>query len=90
MSNVSQLLKGMNMAQYKYSSYLKQLDNDEYDKTYTPGQNCPNSGIYRCESCGDEIASNKDNPFPPQNHHQHAPGAGAIRWKLIVFAQQKK
>ena len=46
------------MAQYKYSSYLKQLDNDEYDKTYTPGQNCPNSGIYRCETCGDEIASN--------------------------------
>ena len=87
---VSQLLKGMNMAQYKYSSYLKQLDNDEYDKTYTPGQNCPNSGIYRCETCGDEIASNKGNPFPPQNHHQHAPGAGAILWKLIVFAQQKK
>ena len=87
---VSQLLKGMNMAQYKYSTYLNQSDHDEYDKTYTPGQNCPNSGIYRCETCGDEIASNKGNPFPPQNHHQHAPGAGAILWKLIVFAQQKK
>jgi hypothetical protein len=78
------------MAQYKYSSYLSQADHSEYDTLYKPGANCPNSGIYRCEGCGDEIASNKGNPFPPQNHHQHPSGSGSIQWKLIVFAQGKK
>lgn len=77
------------MAQYKYVQYLNTSDNKVYDALYTPGQNCPNSGIYRCEACGDEIASNKDNPFPPQNNHQHKEGIGPIRWKLIVFAQQR-
>jgi hypothetical protein len=78
------------MAQYKYEKYLDKSDNGEYDRLYGPGENCSNSGIYRCEGCGDEIASNKGNPFPPQNHHQHSQGQGLIRWKLIVFAQQKK
>ncbi len=77
------------MALYKYASYLAQSDHSEFDKTYRPGDICPNSGIYRCDICSDEIASNKGNPLPPQNHHQHAPGQGPIRWKLIVFAQQK-
>nr|AAR18814.1 aminoglycoside 6-N-acetyltransferase [Klebsiella pneumoniae] len=77
------------MAQYKYGNYLNQSQNEAYDTLHSPGDTCANSGIYRCESCGDEIASNKGNPFPPQNHHQHAPGSGPIRWKLIVWAQQK-
>lgn len=77
------------MAQYKYEKYLNKSDHSEYDKLYKPGDNCPNSGIYRCEGCGDEIASNKGNPFPPQNHPQHAPGQGEIRWRLIVFSQSK-
>lgn len=78
------------MAQYKYTEYLAQSNHSAYDELHEPGSTCPNSGIYRCESCGDEIASNKGNPFPPQNHHQHPPAVGRIRWKLIVFAQQKK
>ncbi|MFC5705551.1 hypothetical protein [Aeromonas eucrenophila] len=77
------------MAQYKYAHYLSQKDHEAYDLLYKPGEICNNSGIYCCVSCGDEIASNKGNPFPPQNHHQHAPGVGDIKWKLIVFAQQK-
>lgn len=77
------------MAQYKYANYLNQNDHQAYDTLHTPGATCPDSGIYRCETCGDEIASNKGNPLPPQNHHQHNPGAGSIRWKLIVFAQQR-
>lgn len=81
---------GVAVAQYKYEKYLNKSENEAYDLLFSPGENCANSGIYRCEACGDEIASNKNNPFPPQNHHQHAPGAGAIRWRLIVFAQQKK
>jgi hypothetical protein len=75
------------MAQYKYQMYLKQGDNSQYDTTYSPGEINQNSGIYRCEGCGKEIASNKKDPFPPQNHHQHEAAQGTIRWKLIVFAQ---
>lgn len=78
------------MAQYKYANYLKASESAAYDQEYTPGTTCPNSGIYRCDVCGDEIASNKGNPLPPQNHHQHAPGKGLIRWKLLVFAQHNK
>ncbi|PEN08764.1 hypothetical protein CRI93_03130 [Longimonas halophila] len=78
------------MAQYKYRTHLNQGNSSVYDNLYKPGENCPNSGIYRCDVCGDEIASNKGNPFPPQNHHQHAQGRGPIRWKLLVYAQQNK
>lgn len=46
------------------------------------------SGIYRCTGCGDEIAHNKGNPLPPQNHHQHRTGL-PVRWKLLVMAIQR-
>lgn len=78
------------MALYKYEKYLKNSTDSGFDTLYKPGDNCPHSGIYKCETCGDEIASNKGNPFPPQNHHQHATGQGPIKWKLIVYAQQKQ
>lgn len=77
------------MAWYKHGQYLQQNSHEEFDKDYTPGTVCPNSGIWRCVNCGDEIAANKGDPLPPQNHHQHAPGKGAIRWKLLVFAVQQ-
>ncbi len=78
---------GNNMAQYKYQQYLNHSNHSAYDALHSPGSNCPDSGIYRCEGCGHEIASNKNNPLPPQNHHQHSPAQGTIRWRLIVFAQ---
>lgn len=77
------------MALYKYGNRLTQTNDTAFDQLYPPGAVCPHSGIYRCEACGDEIASNRGNPFPPQNHHQHTPGAGAIQWRLLVFAQQR-
>jgi hypothetical protein len=77
------------MAVYKYKEYLDQNNHEEFDKTHQPGDRAYNSGIYRCEGCGDEIAANKENPLPPQNHHQHSTSQGKIRWKLIVFAVQK-
>lgn len=73
-------------AWYKYGSYLVQNDSDQFDKTYSPGDATPHSGIYRCTKCGDTIAANVGNPLPPQNHHQHAPNLGAIIWKLLVWA----
>jgi hypothetical protein len=77
------------MAQYKYGQHLKQKDHSAYDTKYSPGQEAINPGIYRCVACGDEIAIAKGHTLPPQNHHQHKPGAGKIEWQLLVFAQQK-
>ena len=77
------------MALYKYNQYFSQSNDTGFDKLYSPGDICPYSGIYRCESCGDEIAANKNTPLPPQNHHQHAPTQGRIQWKLIAAAQHR-
>lgn len=76
------------MASYKYIEYLIKNDSAAFDTEWKPGQTPPNSGIYRCKTCGDEIAANKGNPLPAQNHDQHAPGQPII-WKLTVFAVQK-
>jgi hypothetical protein len=77
------------MALYKYQNYLVNSPSEAFDSLYGPGLQVPNSGIYRCEGCGDEIAANKGDPLPPQNHHQHALSQGAIRWRMIVFSQSK-
>jgi len=42
------------------------------------------SGIYKCQGCNKEITSNKDDPFPPQNKHQHTDAQGKVLWKLII------
>ena len=73
------------MALYKYSSYLAQSSSAAFDTIYSPGDTTPYSGIYRCEGCASEIASNAGNPLPSQNHDQHNPNTqGKIRWRLIV------
>jgi hypothetical protein len=77
------------MALYKYGNLLVKSDHEAFDVEHLPGSIVPDSGIYRCTNCGDEDACNKRDPFPPQNHRQHNPTAGLIRWKLLVFAQQK-
>lgn len=75
------------MALYKYADHLVQLNNAAFDAEHAPGTVMVDSGIYRCTGCGDEIAANKGNPLPPQNHHQHRNGS-PIRWKLLVCAVQ--
>jgi len=77
------------MALYKQTALVQRSDSDAFDKVHSPGAATPYSGIYRCTSCGDEVASNKGNPLPPQNHRQHDPKLGAIRWQLLVYAQQR-
>lgn len=72
------------MALYKNANYVKSSTGSEFDSTHNPGANTPYSGIYRCEGCGKEIASNAGNPLPPQNHHQHSSTSVAIKWRLIV------
>jgi hypothetical protein len=73
------------MASYKYDKYLKQLDALAFDEEHSPGDDAPLSGIYRCARCDREVAANRDDPLPPQNHHQHPAVLGPIRWRLIVM-----
>ena len=75
------------MALYKYSQFVSSSTDQAFDTIYSPGTSTPHSGIYRCEGCGREIASNSGNPFPPQNHHQHSANQGTIRWRMAVYAQ---
>jgi hypothetical protein len=77
------------MALYKDANYLKQNTHSAFDALLTPGTILVNSGVCRCEGCGDEIAANKDDPLPPQNHHQHSTAQGRIRWRMIVCSVQK-
>ena len=74
------------MALYKNADYLKHSDHSAFDALLSPGTELANSGIYRCEGCGKEIAANKGDPLPPQNHHQHTASQGAIRWRLTVYS----
>jgi hypothetical protein len=72
------------MALYKYSQYLTQTTANAFDNLFNPGVPTPHPGIYRCETCGHEIASVLGASLPPQNHHMHAGNLGPIRWRLIV------
>jgi hypothetical protein len=76
------------MAHYKYGHLLTKVEGAAYDERLSPGTTTVNAGIYRCVACGDEIGIAKGHTLPPQNHHQHAPGA-KIEWQLLVFAVQK-
>jgi hypothetical protein len=58
-------------------------DNDWWKHWYGPSQTVPVSGIYKCMNCKKEVTSNKGDPFPPQNHHQHQTSS-PIQWELIV------
>jgi hypothetical protein len=62
-------------------------ENEWWRKVYHPGDIVPVSGIYRCPGCGHEDCCNKGDPFPPQNHTQHTPAQGSIRWQLNVRAE---
>jgi hypothetical protein len=78
------------MAIYKTIDYLVKSDDKAFDALHDPGDSCPLSGIYRCENCHHEVASNQNQPLPPQNHFQHDQKNGPIKWRLVVFAQHKK
>ena len=82
--------RGEPVALYKYANNLIQSTDDAFDKTHAPGVSAPLPGIYRCTSCGDEIAIAGGHTLPPQNHRQHNPQNGAIQWKLIVYPVQQK
>jgi hypothetical protein len=71
-------------ALYKDARYLQQSNDRAFDEIHEPGMATPHSGIYRCEGCGRCITSVDPYSLPPQNHHQHTPQQGRIRWRLVV------
>ena len=75
------------MAFYKYSTYLHQNQHANFDTLRDPGTETPDAGVYRCEVCGHEFGIARGHKLPPQNHHTHSAGAGAIRWRLIVASE---
>lgn len=78
------ITRGEIMAFYKYPQFLQQNQHGNFDTLREPSADAPDAGIYRCEVCAHEIGIAKGHKLPPQNHHQHAAGAGPIRWRLIV------
>ena len=72
------------MALYKYSHYLTSSIDPRFDPAHKPGTVVTHSGIYKCQGCGCEAASNAGDALPPENHHQHALEQGAVVWRLIV------
>lgn len=65
------------------------LGSELWNSTYGISDKVPASGIYRCTGCGDEITSNKGQPFPPQNKDQHECQGKPVRWQLVVQTQTK-
>ena len=72
------------MAQYQDIDKLRKTRDPLFDQPSLPGEPVQHSGIYRCRGCGREIAANEEDPFPPQNHHQHTLEQGDILWQLVV------
>ena len=77
------------MAVYKHGNLLKPSQDAAFDRDQTPGDRAAFSGIFRCPGCGREVAANEGQPLPPQNHHQHGPGQGFIKWRLTVYAEHQ-
>ncbi len=77
------------MAHYKNGQLLAHTDDAAFDAKHSPGTAAPNPGIYRCTSCGDEIAIAGGHTLPPQNHRQHSTQSGPIQWQLVVFPVQQ-
>lgn len=77
------------MALYKAGTNVGVGTGKAFEEEHSPGIAAPYAGIYACVHCGDEIGIAKGHILPSQNHAQHAPGAGTIRWKCLVYAVQK-
>ncbi|MGF6768877.1 hypothetical protein P3T18_001347 [Paraburkholderia sp. GAS199] len=77
------------MALFKNGQLLQQSSDPAFDARHHPGTPAPYPGIYKCTSCGDEIAIAGGHVLPPQNHRQHNPLQGPILWQLLVYPVTK-
>jgi hypothetical protein len=78
----------VDMAMFKDGNHLWQSTSDVFEDEHLPGAVALWTGIYACQGCNREIASNEGEVLPPTSHHHHA-SPESIRWKLIVYADQR-
>lgn len=76
------------MAMFKDETHLWKSTCEVFEDEHPPGSVAPWTGIYACQECNHEIASNEGDILPPASHHRH-PAPEAIRWRLIVYADQR-
>ena len=76
------------MAMFKDEGHLWPSTCDVFEDDHPAGGEAPWTGIYACRECNHEIVSSEGAPLPPAHHHHHASGR-PIRWKLIVYADQR-
>jgi len=76
------------MALYKYSQFLTPSVHERFDQLLPPKNAAQGPGIYRCITCGQEIALEAGRILPPHNHHEHRPGVGRIQWQLVVSTSE--
>jgi hypothetical protein len=74
------------MAAYKEDRFVTKTCDPPYDYDHSAGVSAPFAGIYRCMGCGREIVTDYGDILPEENHHSHNAHEGAIRWRLIVYA----
>ena len=78
------------MALYKNLAWLTKSEDAVFDVVYSIGQKPVHSGIYRCLGCGREVVGEMERTLPPQNHHQHSPQQGAVRWQLATYCDPRE
>jgi hypothetical protein len=77
------------MAFYRETKYvIKTSGFSEFNDVHPPGTECLQSGIYRCETCGHEVACNEGEPLPSQDDHTHIQRSVTILWRLLVRTKQ--
>ena len=81
------------MALYRNSADLEPCRTDQnvlFDRTYTPDELAPESGICRCivSGCGLEDVCEKGKKFPPASNHDHK--MVQVNWRLVALADPKK
>lgn len=72
------------MAAYKYEMFLEPSSAKMFDEVHPAGRVAPESGVYRCDLCPQEIATRRGRKLPGWKHKLHADKAP--RWKLAVQA----
>lgn len=79
------------MPNYQNPAYFRQNSSTEFTQVYHPGKITPNSGIYRCISCGFEATCVSGRTLPPESNCQnHSPkwraAWGTVQWQLVAAA----
>ncbi|MBP6545553.1 MAG: hypothetical protein KA220_02460 [Phenylobacterium sp.] len=77
------------MATYRRRDEVSLSTDRAFDTEHAAEAPTPLAGIYRCAGCGREEVSRHGVPLPPRDHHRHTRSQGAVRWRLVVWADHR-